>query len=60
MRSIPERLACVTIDALRQCVDEIKQKPKRSLKDEKRLCELYQSINKLNKRNYGKKSKVSR
>lgn len=54
MRSIPERLAGVTIDALRQCVNEIKQQPKRSLKDEKRLCELYQSINKLNKRNYGK------
>ena len=60
MRSIPERLAGVTLDALRQCVNEIKQQPKRSLKDEKRLCELYQSINKLNKRNYGKQSKVSR
>lgn len=60
MRCIPERLAGVTIDALRQCVSEIKQQPKRSLKDEKRLCELYQSLNKLNKRNYVKQSKVSR
>ena len=47
MRCVPERLAGVLTDAVRQSIEILKAQPKRSLKDEKRLCELQQLQSKI-------------